>query len=36
MDPYPYLVKYSLDVLNKKTKVLDISNMNKKCFIKII
>ena len=30
MDPCPYLVKYSLDILKKKTKVLDIFNMDKK------
>ena len=30
-DPYPYLVKYSPDVLKKKTKVLDIFNTDKKC-----
>ena len=30
MDPCPYLVKYSLDVLKKKTKVLDILNTNQK------
>ena len=29
MDPCQYLVKYSLDVLNKKTNVLDIFNMDK-------
>ena len=29
-EPCPYLVKYSLDVLKKKTKVLD-----KKCFMKV-
>ena len=34
-DPCPYPVKYSLYVLKKKTKVLDIFNMDKKCFIKI-
>ena len=34
-DPYPNLVKYSPDVLKKKTKVLDIINTNKTCFIKI-
>ena len=33
--PYPYLVIYSPDVLKKKTKVLDISNTNKKCFVQI-
>ena len=31
----PYLVKYSLDVLNKKTKVLDIFNTDKNCLMKI-
>ena len=36
MDPCPNLVKYSLDILKKKTKVLDISNTDKKRFIKII
>ena len=37
MDPCSYLVKYSLDVLKKKTKVLDIFyiNTDKKCFMKI-
>ena len=35
MDPYPNIVKYSPDVLKKKTKVLDIINTNKTCFIKI-
>ena len=36
-DPYPNLVEYSPDVLNlkKKTKVLDILNTDKTCFIKI-
>ena len=33
-DPCPYLVKYSLDVLKKKTKVLDIFNTDNKCFFK--
>ena len=33
-DPCPYLVKYSLDILKKKTKVLDIFYTDKKCFIK--
>ena len=33
-DPFPYLVKYSIDVLKKKTKVLDIYNTDKKCVIK--
>ena len=33
-DPCPYLVKYSLDVLKKKIKVLDIFNADKKSFIK--
>ena len=28
-DPCPYLVKYSIDVLKKKTKVLDIFNTDK-------
>jgi hypothetical protein len=35
MDPCPYLVQYSLDIFKKKTKVLDILNTNKICFIKI-
>ena len=30
-----YFFKYSPDVLKKKTKVLDILNTNKKCFMKI-
>ena len=34
-DPCLYLVKFSLDVLKTKTKVLDIFNMGKKCFMKI-
>ena len=34
-DPCPYLVIYSLHVLKIKTKVLDIFNTNKKCFMKI-
>ena len=34
-DPYPNLFKYSPDVLKKKTKVLDIINMDKTCFVKI-
>ena len=34
-DPCPYLAKYSLDVLKKKTKVLVIFNTDKKCFLKI-
>ena len=34
-DPWPYLVKYLLDVLKKKTKVLDIFYIAKKCFKKI-
>ena len=34
-DPCPFLVKYSLDVLKKKTKVLDISNIDKKWIMKI-
>jgi hypothetical protein len=29
MDPCPYLVKYSLDVLKKKTKVLGIFKTDK-------
>ena len=35
MDPYPYLGKYSPDVLKTKTKCLEILNVDKKCFIKI-
>ena len=31
-DPCPYLVKYSIDVLKKKTKVLDIFNRDKNVF----
>ena len=31
-NPCPYLVKYSLDVLKKKTKVLDIFDLVKQCF----
>ena len=34
MDPCLCLDKYSLDVIKKKTKVLDIFNTDKKCFIK--
>ena len=34
-DPYPNLVRYSTDVLKKETKVLDIINTDKTCFIKI-
>jgi hypothetical protein len=34
MDPCPYLVIYSLDILKKKTKVLDISITDKKCLTK--
>ena len=34
-DPYPNLVKYSPNVLKKKTKVLDINYKDKICFIKI-
>ena len=33
-DPCPYLVSYSLDVLKKKTKFLDINNTDNKCFTK--
>ena len=33
-DPCPYLVKYSLDVLKKKTKFLDILITDKKCLTK--
>ena len=33
-DPCPYLIKYLPDALKKKTKVLDIFNMDKKCTIK--
>ena len=29
-DPCPYLVEYSLDVLDKNTKVLDIFNTDRK------
>jgi hypothetical protein len=29
-----YIVKYSPDVLKKKTKVLDIFNSDKTCFLK--
>ena len=32
-DSCPYLVKYSPDVLMTKTKRLDITNVDKKCFI---
>ena len=32
-DPYPFIVKYSPDVLKKKTKVLDIINTDN--FLKI-
>ena len=32
-DPCPYLFKYSPDALKKKTRVLDIFNTDKKCFI---
>ena len=31
-DPCPYLYEYSLDVLQKKARVFDIFNMDKKCF----
>ena len=34
-DPCLYFFEYSPDLLKKKTKVLDILNMNKKCFMKI-
>ena len=34
-DPYSNIVKYSPDVLKKKTKVLDIFNTDKKCLINI-
>ena len=34
-DPCLYLVKYSSDFLKKKTKVLDIFDTDKNCFIKI-
>ena len=34
-DPCPNLVKYLLDVLKKKIKVLNILNTNKKSVIKI-
>ena len=33
--PCPYLVRYSFDVLKKKTKVLDTFNTDKICFMKI-
>ena len=33
-NPSPYLVKCLLDVIKKKTKVLDSFNTDKKCFIK--
>ena len=33
--PHPNLVKYSPDVLKKKTNILDIIGTNKACFIKI-
>ena len=35
MDPCPYIVKYSFDILKKKTKVLDIFDTDKKCLMKI-
>ena len=35
-NPCPYLVKYSPDILKRKTKVLDILNTDKQCFIKKI
>ena len=35
MDPCLYFFEYSPDILKKKTKVLDIFNTNKKCFMKI-
>ena len=31
-DPYPYLVKYSPDIIKKKAKVLDIINRDKTYF----
>ena len=34
-DPCPNLVKYSLNVLTKKTNILDNFNTDKKCFMKI-
>ena len=34
-DPCLYFIEYSPDVLKNKTKVLDIFNADKKCFIKI-
>ena len=34
-DLYQNLVKYSPDILQKTTKVLDIINTDKTCFIKI-
>ena len=33
-DPYLYFFENSPDVLKKKTKVLDIYNTDKKCFMK--
>ena len=36
MDPCQYLVKYSLEVLKKKTKFLDIFKMDKKLLTKKI
>ena len=33
-DPCLYFFEYSPDVLKKKTKLLDIFNTDKKCFIK--
>ena len=34
-DPCLYFIEYSLDVLKKKPKGLDIFNTDKKCFMKI-
>jgi hypothetical protein len=34
-DPCLYFIKYSPDVLKKKTKVIDIFTKNKKYFMKI-
>ena len=33
-DPCLYLFEYSIDVLKKKTKFVDIFNMDKKCLTK--
>ena len=34
MNPCPYVVKYSTDILKKKTKVLDIFNTDQKEYCK--